>query len=257
MTHYFQHEKLLVYQKAINFVSLSADVLRECRGKAAARDHLHRAASSIPIRIAEANSKPLGKARVHLLDVAYGSSLESAACLDVLSVRGRCDDAGARSGKQALREIVSMLLGLRRSGSDESVEVGEDEAHYGKYVFDHEALPVYQSALALVSWCGDLADESRFSVDVSDGLDTSTTSVALNIAEGNGKFSQRDRSRFLEIAHTSALRCAATLDVSVATGQTQDAEITEGKRLLSSIVGQLIGWQRSLIRPGTSGRQGR
>ncbi|MGH7492037.1 MAG: four helix bundle protein, partial [bacterium] len=54
----------------------------------------------------------------------------------------------------------------------------------------------------------------------------------LNIAEGNVKFSMKDRSRYLEIANGSALECAAALDVLVAQKQLTANEIHEGKLIL-------------------------
>ena len=38
-------------------------------------------------------------------------------------------------------------------------------------------------------------------------------SIPLNIAEGNGKQSLKDKNRFFEIARGSALECAATHDI--------------------------------------------
>jgi hypothetical protein len=46
-----------------------------------------------------------------------------------------------------------------------------------------------------------------------DQLDRASTSIVLNLAEGNGKRSHPDRCRYFDIARGSALECAACLDV--------------------------------------------
>ena len=66
-----------------------------------------------------------------------------------------------------------------------------------------------------------------------------TQSIPLNIAEGNGKRSLKDRSRFLDIARGSALECAATQDVLVATEGLDDERHRELKRSLKRIVSML------------------
>lgn len=51
---------------------------------------------------------------------------------------------------------------------------------------------------------------------VRNQLDRASTSVPLNIAEGNGKFTSLDRCRFFDNARGSALESAGCLDVIVA-----------------------------------------
>jgi four helix bundle protein len=85
-----------------------------------------------------------------------------------------------------------------------------------KSYFDHEKLDVYQEGIVFCSWVGDLLNEIISKAAAKDQLDRASTSLPLNIAEGNGKFSDADRSRFLEIARGSALECGACLDVLVA-----------------------------------------
>ena len=63
----------------------------------------------------------------------------------------------------------------------------------------------------------------------------------LNIAEGNGKYTSKDRCRFFDIARGSALECAAALDVIVAKGIVNASDVSEGKEILKKIVSMLVG----------------
>lgn len=65
------------------------------------------------------------------------------------------------------------------------------------------------------------------------------TSIALNIAEGNGKRSLADRCGFLDIARGSALESAACLDVLIASKVVRAESMTLGKALLVRIVAML------------------
>src|SRR5213596_3109287 len=85
-----------------------------------------------------------------------------------------------------------------------------------KMYFDHEKLDVYREAIAFCGWVGEFLAGVSAKAAAKDQLDRASTSIPLNIAEGNGKFSARDRARFLEMARGSALECAACLDVLVA-----------------------------------------
>ena len=82
-----------------------------------------------------------------------------------------------------------------------------------KTYFDHEKLDVYQESIAFCGWVGELLGQISAKAAAKDQLDRASTSLPLNIAGGNGKFSNVDRARFLEIARGSALECAACLDV--------------------------------------------
>ena len=112
--------------------------------------------------------------------------------------------------------------------------------------FDHEKLKVYQSAISFVTWSTDLLTEVKTKAAVKDHLDRASTSVPLNIAEGNGKFAIRDRCRFLDFARGSALECAACLDVLVAKRLIRAERIRSGKEQLLEIVSMLIGLAYSL-----------
>ncbi len=82
--------------------------------------------------------------------------------------------------------------------------------------FDHEKLNVYQSAIQFIGWASELLSELPRSCAVHIQLERAMTSIPLNIAEGNGKYTPANRCRFFDIARGSALECAACLDVMVA-----------------------------------------
>jgi four helix bundle protein len=107
--------------------------------------------------------------------------------------------------------------------------------------FDHEKLDVYNEAIAFVAWLSALLEESVRVGDVKDQLDRAATSIPLNVAEGNGKYALKDRCRFFDIAHGSALECAAGLDVLVAKAKATPEQIRPGKERLQRIVRMLMG----------------
>jgi four helix bundle protein len=107
--------------------------------------------------------------------------------------------------------------------------------------FDHEKLDVYHEALAFNAWLTALVEQTVRLGDVKDQLDRAATSIPLNIAEGNGKYAAKDRCRFFDIAHGSALECAAGLDVLVAKAKLRPDDIRPGKERLQKIVRMLMG----------------
>ena len=113
-----------------------------------------------------------------------------------------------------------------------------------KIYFDHEKLDVYREVIAFCGWVGELLATIAARAAVKDQLDRASTSIPLNIAEGNGKFSERDRARFLEIARGSALECAACLDVMVVRALLPEAAIESQKGRLCRIVQMLMGMLR-------------
>jgi hypothetical protein len=57
-----------------------------------------------------------------------------------------------------------------------------------KTTFDHEKLDVYQISIQFVTWVGELIDGplAGCRLNVVKHLDKASTSITLNIAEGNG-----------------------------------------------------------------------
>ncbi|MFH1732873.1 MAG: four helix bundle protein [Planctomycetota bacterium] len=108
-------------------------------------------------------------------------------------------------------------------------------------MFDHEKLKVYQEAIRFATWADGLLQPLPKGSAVRDQLDRASTSIALNIAEGNGKFTGPDRCRFLDIARGSAFECAACLDLLIAKGMVEAHTADEGKGILRQIVSMLVG----------------
>ena len=111
----------------------------------------------------------------------------------------------------------------------------------------HERLEVYQAAIEFISWTQPLIETLPAKVSARDQLERASTSIALNIAEGNGKFSNKDRLRFWQIAQASAFECSACLDVLVARQAVQFAEVQSGKKQIESIVRMMMGLRKRFL----------
>ena len=126
MEIFFDHEKLKVYQKAIEFVKWSENVNKKVSTKIAVVDQFDRASTSIALNIAEGNGKYSGKDRCRYFDIARASSFECASCLDIMFVKKIIDEELLKEGKTILKEIVSMLIGLIKSNSDRAFDKQEE-----------------------------------------------------------------------------------------------------------------------------------
>ena len=139
MKIYFDHEKLDVYQEAIAFCGWVGELLGQISAKAAAKDQLDRASTSIPLNIAEGNGKFSAKDRARFFEMARGSALECAACLDVLLGRKLATEEQVIPAKEQMARIVQMLVGLLRKFSERAGVLREDEPAYGiEHDYDHE-----------------------------------------------------------------------------------------------------------------------
>jgi four helix bundle protein len=105
---------------------------------------------------------------------------------------------------------------------------------------DHEQLDVYQVSLDFAAWSYAVAKRLT-SVDrhARDQLLRASQSIALNIAEGCGKFPSPERRRFLQIACGSARECGAVLDILFRCQVLSEVERKTGKDLLARIVAML------------------
>lgn len=211
-------------------------------------DHLDRASESFVEAVANGNSRRSGGDRNRHFDVAVGSELECAACMEVCARKRLIAPAMQAAGKEQLRHIVRMIIGLRGSESPRVKEEGEfcgkGQRRAPEIFFSHERLDVYQQGLERIGWPEAFLRRADIPSRYSAGLDKTTTSLVLNIAEGNGRFSIIDQRRFLDIAHTGLMNTAAGLDLLVAKGRVDAEPITDGKKTIGRLV--------PLLRLGTT-----
>ncbi len=85
--------------------------------------------------------------------------------------------------------------------------------------FDHERLYAYQVAIDFVPLADDVVESlPRGRGHLADQLQRASLSVALNIAEGAGEFSPKDKKMFYRMALRSATESAALREEEPGTG---------------------------------------
>jgi four helix bundle protein len=108
-------QKLDVYRCSIDFLALALEVSgRGSRGNGPILDQLKRAATSIPLNIAEAAGRTGSADAAHCYAIARGSAMECAAILDALRVLHLVESDGHQRGLELLQRIVAMLTKLCR-----------------------------------------------------------------------------------------------------------------------------------------------
>lgn len=109
------YEKLDVYQRSIEFLSLATDLIRDAkRGDGPLIDQLRRASMSIPLNIAESAGRTGSDDRARFYGIARGSAMECSAILDVCRIQRGYDEEKIKVGKALLLRIVEMLTKMCR-----------------------------------------------------------------------------------------------------------------------------------------------
>lgn len=241
VNQFFPHEKLDVYPRALAFAELAIAMVDSWRSTVAVRGQLDRALESIVTNIVRGAQYQRTDQGVYFLECSLGSVLECAACLDVAVLRGLIDTAQLKNGKQLLQELARMEVGLHKSWS-ESGRIREDEGSYSEdsqFYFSHESLSVYQRSLELHESFSSIANSDWWGKHrYAKRLDEFSTTLTLNIAEGNGRFSMRDHGKFVQIAEDAGSKLAAYMDLAAATWA---LDMESSKSLLREIMAMLCG----------------
>lgn len=112
---YFDHEKLDVYQAAIDLVVLIDQVIEHFpRGRAYLADQLHRAGTSVPLNIAEGAGEYSPDEKSRFYRIAKRSATECAGIFDICRRLNLIEETQYSKVRELLIRIVSMLIKMAR-----------------------------------------------------------------------------------------------------------------------------------------------
>src|SRR5512139_1112849 len=107
-------------------------------------------------------------------------------------------------------------------------------------MLDYERLDVYQCALQFAALSFQILEKMpRGHGELSEQRRRATISVPLNIAEGAGKTTDRERARYHALARGSAMVCAAIVDLLRLQALVDPETATTAKALCVRIVSML------------------
>lgn len=110
---YFDHEKLDVYQVAMEFITLVDEIVdRLPRGRAYLSDQLLRAATSRALNIAEGAGEYSGNEKGRFYRMARRSATECAAIMDICCHLKLVGELEYTKGREFLNRVVAMLTRL-------------------------------------------------------------------------------------------------------------------------------------------------
>lgn len=111
--------------------------------------------------------------------------------------------------------------------------------------FDHEKLKVYQLSLEFNKFAHKICSKLDFRSDIKNQLDRASNSILLNLAEGNGKYSKKDKCRFFDISVGSSFESASCLDILFIRNLISDEDLNTGKLMLKEMISMLVGLIKS------------
>lgn len=113
----FGFERLIVYQRAKAYVILIYSILKNFpkEEKYAMCDQLRRASVSVVSNIAEGTSRNTLKEKIHFLDIAYGSLMETYSQMDLANDLNYITIDELNDVKTNVLDILKLMAGLKRS----------------------------------------------------------------------------------------------------------------------------------------------
>ena len=116
-------------------------------------------------------------------------------------------------------------------------------------IFHFEKLVAYQRGLELVSHVYETIKrypkEERYAL--CDQLRRAVVSVPSNIAEGMGRFSNKEKAHFVEIAYASLMEVFCQLNIAHRLGYISAEELAGFRREIEEVAKPLSGLRKSLL----------
>ncbi|MFH1727562.1 MAG: four helix bundle protein [Pseudomonadota bacterium] len=83
----------------------------------------------------------------------------------------------------------------------------------GYTMFDFEKLDVYQKSKIFYKEIKSFLKTNKIDKELKDQLNRASISIILNIAEGSGRFSKKEKKNFYSYARGSVYECVTVLDL--------------------------------------------
>jgi four helix bundle protein len=120
----------------------------------------------------------------------------------------------------------------------------------GASVFLFEKLTVYQRALTFAERVSNLTEGfPRGHWYLADQLNRASLSISLNIAEGNGRWTEADRRHFFAVARGSVHECIPLLEMCRRKKLVAEHDCEELRAEVETLAKMLAGLMRRRARP--------
>ena len=113
--------------------------------------------------------------------------------------------------------------------------------------FYYRKLKVYHQSLQLVANVYGLSKSfpNIEQYGLTNQLQRAVISVPSNIAEGMGRFSKKERVRFLEIANGSLMETMCQLEIALLLGYINQQQFDEQEKYISETTKMLVGLRKT------------
>ena len=114
--------------------------------------------------------------------------------------------------------------------------------------FYYRKLLVYQQSMSLLRDVYGLSKNfpPQELYGLTNQIQRAVVSIPSNIAEGMGRFSVKDRIRFLEISNGSLMEVMCQLEIAQQLGYITPKELKEQEEKIASIAKMMIGLRKNL-----------